>query len=245
MSDGQREWYTVYKKIKKTVVMIQVKGTVYTPDEKGKLVPRSYIVQQGSGFIYEDRNKRLGLITAYHIVRHGEGEYIVVWALTKQNKWVSISNCQIAPFSNEKKDIAVLSFDPPGKSIEDFETVGFPKHAFQRKILMTGVDIVWCGYPPTIRPFIPIFQKGMIAGYDRSQYIVDGMVNPGSSGGPIFYDYNIEVVGMISAHALEPSRYRLAILEGEQNRLTQVFGSPSGLGIAIPAMNILEIFGIK
>lgn len=245
MPDDKREWYTVYKKIKKTVVMIQVVGTIYAPDEKGKLVPGSYIVQQGSGFIYENRNKRLGLITAYHIVRHGKGEHIVVSAVTKQDEWVSTSNCQIEPFSNEKKDIAILSFDPPGRSIEDFETVGFPKYAFQGEILMTGVDIVWCGYPPTIRPFVPIFQKGMIAGYDGSRYIVDGMVNPGSSGGPIFYNYNTEIVGMITAHAPEPSRYRLAILEGEQNTLTQVFRSPSGLGIAIPAMSILEIFGIK
>lgn len=245
MPDGPKEWYTVYKKIKKTVVMIQVIGTVYTPDEKGNLVPQTYIVRQGSGFIYKGSDKRLGLLTAYHVIRCGKGEYIVVWALTKQDEWVSANNRNITSISNEKKDIAVLSFDPPGRSAEDFETVGFPRHAFQGEILMTGVDIVWCGYPPTIRPFIPIFQKGMIAGYDRSQYIVDGMVNPGSSGGPIFYDYNIEIVGMISAHAPEPSRYRLAILEGEQNTLTQVFGSPSGLGIAIPAMNILEIFGIK
>lgn len=246
MPEEKKEWYAVYEKIRKSVVMIQVMGTIYTPNKEGKLTPRPYVIGQGSGFLYTGENRKLGLITAYHVVRHREGDQIIVWALTRQDQWVKVNNCRIAPpYSNEKEDIAILSFDPPGKSVEDFETVGFPIPVFEGKILRTGIDIVWCGYPATISPYIPILQKGMIAGYDGSRYIIDGMPNPGSSGGPIFYNYSNQIIGMIIAHAPEPSRYRLVIVEGEQNRVTQVFRSPSGLGVAVPAANILRVFQIK
>lgn len=245
MAERKKEWYTVYDQIKKSVVMIEVRGSVYALNREGKLAPYSYVTQRGSGFIYSREDGKLGLITAYHVVRRKEGERLKVWVLTKQNERIEVNNCTISPSSDEDKDVAILSFNPPGKSIEDFETVGFPRHAFEGKILKTGVDIAWCGYPATIGPFIPIFQKGTIAGYHRSRYIVDGMPNPGSSGGPIFYNYSKEIVGMITAHAPEPSSQRLAIVEGEQNRVTQVFRSPSGLGMAVPAAEILRVFGIK
>lgn len=240
----KKEWYTVYEQIKKSVVMIQVMGTYYAPNKEGIPIPQQYPVQQGSGFLYTAKDKTLGLITAYHVVRHRQEEHITVWALTRQNKWIKVDNCTISSSSSEKQDIAILNFAPPGRSVGDFETVGFPAHAFKGKILKTGVDIAWCGYPVTIKPWVAILQKGTIAGYDGSQYIIDGMPNPGSSGGPAFWHYTNEIVGMISAYTPEPSRYKLAILD-QQNRLAQVFASPSGLGIAIPAMSILEIFGIK
>lgn len=245
MAEIKKEWYTVYEQIKKSVVVIQVIGTVYAPNKEGKLTPHPYVIGQGSDFLYTGKNGRLGLITAYHVVRHREGDQIIVWALTQQNQWVKVNNCRIASCSSEKEDIAILSFDPPGKSVEDFETVGFPIPVFEGKILKIGVDIVWCAYPATVKPFVPILQKGMIAGYDGSRYIVDGMPNPGSSGGPIFYNYSNQIVGMITAHAPEPSRYSLAIVEGEQNRVTQVFRSPSGLGVAAPAVEILRVFGLQ
>jgi len=37
---------------------------------------------------------------------------------------------------------------------------------------------------------------------------------------------------------------KIAIIEGQKNRVTQIFTNPSGLGIAISAANILHVFGI-
>ena len=240
----QQEWYPIYETIRKCVVIIRVMGQHYAPDEQGKLVPNWYVVSHGSGFIYSSANAQLGLITAYHVIKHEPSERIVVWAHTQQDQWVIVDNCTLSPLSNEHQDIAIFSFSPPGRSAAEFESVGFPKHAFDGEILKTGVDIAWCGYPASIDPSVPIFQKGMIAGYHNRQYIVDGMPNPGSSGGPVFYNYSKEIVGMIMARPFEYSRYRLGMLEGEKNRLVQILGSPSGLGVVIPAMNILEVFGV-
>lgn len=239
---GQKQWYTVYEQIRRSVVVIQVRGTTYTPDKEGKLVPHPYVVQQGSGFLYSRQDKSVGIISAYHVVRHMPGDRITVFALTRGDEWIQVDNCSISLLSDEKEDVAILNFDPPGRSAEHFDTVGFPAHAFRGEMLRPGVDIVWCGYPVTLGAFVPIFQKGMVAGYSSSRYIVDGMPNPGSSGGPIFYNYNREIVGMITAHAPEPSNYKLAILHGQKNRITHIFGGLSGLGIAVPAANILRLF---
>lgn len=126
--------------------------------------------------------------------------------------------------------------------MEDFETVGFPAQTFQGKILKVGNEVAWCGYPAAVSPFVPILQKGMIAGYDGKKCIVDGIVNPGNSGGPIFYSYSQQIVGMIVAFAAQPSKYRLALVEGEEGKVVQTFANPSGLGIVIPAAAILKLF---
>lgn len=239
----KREWYHVYEEIKKSVVVIQVKRTFYGPNKKGELVPHPYIAQQGSGFLYERKDKKIGLITAYHVLRHEARDKVVVHALTRQNKWVTAEISDKMPFFDEKEDIAAIEFNPEGKSLEDFETVGFPAYALKGEILQTGVDIVWCGYPATIGPFVPVFQKGMIAGYAYSRYIVDGMLNPGMSGGPVFYNFSKDIVGMITARAPEPSLYTLAIMS--RGKIVQEVKTPSGLGIAIPAANILSLFKTK
>lgn len=235
-----KEWHYVYEEIKKSVVVIQVKRTLYGPNEKGELIPRPYIAQQGSGFLYKRKDKKIGLMTACHVVKHEAGDSVVVHVLTRQNKWITTEISHKRPILDEKEDIAVIEFNPEGKSLEDFETVGFPAYAFKVEILKTGVDIVWCGYSPTIGPFIPVFQKGMIAGYAYSRYIVDGMLNPGMSGGPVFYNYSKDIVGMIAARAPEPSPYTLAIMSGK--KIVEEITTPSGLGIAIPAANILRLF---
>ena len=243
MSEEKKEWYTVYDQIRKTVVLIHRLGTFYGPGQKGGIITQTYPVWQGSGFIYQGKDEKLGLITAYHVVRCREGERIRVWAVTRAGEWIKVDNCEIsAQYSSEEKDIAVLSFDPPGRTAKDFETVIFPAQVFRGATLRVGADIVWCAYPVAVKQFTTVLQKGMIAGHNGSQYIIDGTPSPGSSGGPIFFGYSALIAGMITAQAPEPSRYRLAIVEGYQNKVDQIFTSPSGLAIAVPAADILAIF---
>lgn len=237
-------WHAVYEEIKKTVAVVQVMKTVFVPNEKGKIIASEYVISQGSGFVYRGKKGTLGLITAYHVVGSAKQERIVAWTLTRQGKWTKIDNCKISQFSNQQEDVAVLTFDPSGESAEDFETVGFPAEAFKGKILRVGYEVVWCGYPAAVNPFVPILQKGMIAGYDGTRCIVDGMPNPGNSGGPVFYNYSKQIVGMIVAYAPQPSRYKLPLVEGEENKVVQIFANPSGLGVVIPATRILKLFGL-
>lgn len=154
---------------------------------------------------------------------------------------MKVDECKIL-LHDEKKDIAILGFE---KVEGNFESVIIPKPALKGEHLRVGVDVAWCGYPGIGSSIIPILQKGMIAGIEDKifdhgfAYIIDGMVNPGNSGSPAFWNFNKEVIGIVTAYVPQPSSYRLAII-GNKGPI-QVFNNPSGLGLVVPIQYVIDL----
>lgn len=130
----------------------------------------------------------------------------------------------------------------PGEG-SNLTSVDFSKPVFNpATLLKVGARITYCGFPylSDKGEFIPVFQQGMIAGIDTGRfkddkvaYIIDGMVNPGNSGGPAFLSSSKDAVGIISAY-IKPllAGPRLVIIDGEET--IDLLGRSAGLGLVVP-----------
>jgi len=227
----------VFTLIRRSVVLINiVRKTPFLEDDK--MVIKDFNIGHGSGFIYNIGDLAF-VFTAAHIVTDLKKEdRIEVIAPNKRGEWVKDSKVQIF-FADEEHDIAALLLSH--KAV-NFQPVNLPAPAFDLEmVLKVGVMITYCGFPYISRgKYIPVFQQGMIAGIDTGRfkddkiaYVIDGMVNPGNSGGPAFYGKTNEVIGIISAY-IKPltGGPRLAIIDGRS--ITDLFSRSAGLGLVVP-----------
>lgn len=169
----------------------------------------------GSAFIL-NRNGRQYLVTAKHMVeslprRNAEVEFYRYSGWHKSR--VNILNCK-----NPVVDIAVLSpSEPLRANVPDIDTGS--KGAF------LGQEVFFVGFPHGLySPYevegypIPFVKHGNVSVFNNldptaSFWYVDGLNNPGFSGGPIVYqdltDHKWKIAGVVMGFETEPAMIKV------------------------------------
>jgi S1-C subfamily serine protease len=204
-----------------------------------KVEIREIIIGHGSGFIYNLKELPF-VFTAHHVISDlKKNDSIEIFLKQKDGTWIAERNAQIF-FNDPEHDISALFLSLDANNLS---SVNFAKPVFTPTVLLkVGVRITYCGFPYISEKgeFIPIFQQGIIAGIDTGRfkdnkvaYIIDGMVNPGNSGGPAFISDGKDVIGIISAY-IKPllAGPRLAIIDGEET--IDLLSRSAGLGLVVP-----------
>lgn len=234
----EKELFDAYELVKDTVVVIKILRKIPVLVED-KVEIKEIIIGHGSGFVYNLKGLPF-VFTAHHVIRDlKKNDSIEILLKQKDGKWITERNAQIF-FSDPEHDISALFLSVDGNNLG---SVNFAKPVFQpTTLLKVGVRITYCGFPYISEKgeFIPIFQQGIIAGIDTGRfkddkvaYIIDGMVNPGNSGGPAFISDGKDVIGIISAY-IKPllAGPRLAIIDGEET--IDLLSRSAGLGLVVP-----------
>ncbi len=234
----EKELFETYELIKDTVVLIKILRKVPMLVEE-KVEIQEILIGHGSGFVYI-LDKIPFVFTAQHVVNDlKKNDCIEINLKQKDGTWISERNAQIF-FNDPDHDISAFLLPGDGSNLT---SVDFSKPVFNlTTLLKVGVRITYCGFPYVSDKgeFIPVFQQGIIAGIDTGRfkddkvaYIIDGMVNPGNSGGPAFFSSSKDAIGIISAY-IKPllSGPRLVIIDGEET--IDLLGRSAGLGLVVP-----------
>lgn len=171
------------------------------------ILTRAYRIKMahaiGTAFTFDFGSKRY-LITAQHVVG------------TTQLNSVQIES------NSGWQDLQV---DVVGHSIPEIDvSVLFPRrllHDHSRPIKLpsswevsVGQDVYFSGFalglstPSNMPDFpypVPLVKKGMVSGYDQYRWYLDGIVNPGMSGGPVFTmdDNAPNIIGVVTSRQIE------------------------------------------
>lgn len=234
----EKELFETYELIKDTVVLIKIIRKIPVLVEE-KVEIREILIGHGSGFIYT-LDKISFVFTAHHVVNDlKKNDSIEIIFRQRDGNWTSERNAQIF-FNDLDHDISALLLPGEGSNLT---SVDFSKPVYNpTTLLKVGARITYCGFPylSDKGEFIPVFQQGMIAGIDTGRfkddkvaYIIDGMVNPGNSGGPAFLSSSKDAIGIISAY-IKPllAGPRLVIIDGEET--IDLLGRSAGLGLVVP-----------
>jgi len=234
----EQELFDAYELIKDTVVVIKILRKIPVLIED-RVEIKEIVIGHGSGFIY-NMNRVSFVFTAQHVISDlKKNERIQILLKQKDGQWITDNNVQVF-FEDAEHDIAALFLSADANSLSSVE---LSKFVFNPSTLLkVGVRVTYCGFPYISNKgeFIPVFQQGMIAGIDTGRfkdnkfaYIIDGMVNPGNSGGPAFVGTGKEVIGIISAY-IKPMLPgpRLVIIDGDET--IDLLSRSAGLGLVVP-----------
>jgi len=240
----EKELYDAYELIKDTVAVIKILRKVpFLVEDKVEI--KEITIGHGSGFIYNLKGLPF-VFTAHHVISDlKKNDLIEVMVKQKDGRWITERNVQIF-FDDPEHDICAILLSIDGHQLS---SVNFSKPVFNTtSLLKVGARITYCGFPYISQKgdLIPIFQQGIIAGIDTGRfsdgkvaYIIDGMVNPGNSGGPAFVGSGKDVIGIISAYITPMlAGPRLAIIDGGET--IDLMSRSAGLGLVIPVNYAVE-----
>jgi len=161
--------------------------------------------QAKSGFVANQSGKYYVFATAHMCdgIKIGQEVNCLVMAKPTDQQL----GCKLVAFNNER-DVAVYSIPEGSYSLS-------PVKISPAKIL-SGMEIGFAGYPFAIKGvFVVVPRKGMISStytfnlsvedpqtkakrtIDVKYFLIDGISNPGDSGGPVFITETGEVIGML------------------------------------------------
>jgi len=184
-------WVDAYRKMVPYMVKIR------TPDA------------YGSGFVmnyrtYEKGRREIAIATACHVIKHArDWDELVMVEHTAGNALFKyrLSPAERIIMVDEEKDIALLAF---GEADEQHFPKDFPITIDGKSTdLPPGCPVAWCGFP-NIAESSPCFFSGHVSATyaTAGDYLVDGVVIHGVSGGPCFIHNgeNVIVMGLVSAY---------------------------------------------
>jgi len=147
------------------------------------------------------------IITNWHVVKNCNAQEII--AISSEEKQIKFTQL----ITDENRDIAILF---PEMELEEGLEIDTQKVETETKV------ITW-GYPLAYNGPAPILSVGYLAGFndyrkgDESpvvqRYIINGALNPGNSGGPLFIDGDSKVVGVVVAKHAPITKFLLSSLE--------------------------------
>jgi len=189
----------------------------------------------GSGFYIATRTvkkeKRAVIATAAHVIEHA-----FKWAepirLTGHKSSTMLMPGQYEMQSSDGLDLAII--EVPWEAV-DFPAQPLPT-ANPKDVLPTGSPIAWCGFPNIVEGINCLFSGHISACVvSNGDYLIDGVVIHGVSGGPAFlYDGGeITIIGLLTQYL--PNRQTGESLPGlgvvrRINPLTEYFDDQAKAG---------------
>lgn len=180
---------------------------------------------KGTGFAIKSGQ----IITNWHVVQNCTAtEVIAISSDGKQHKFAQL-------ITDDNRDLAILTPKLPVSS--DLE-IDNQKVETETKVLTWGHPLAYNG--PS-----PILSVGYLAGFNDYQkdksspkvkrYIINGALNPGNSGGPLFIAGTNKVVGVVVAKHAPITQFLLSALDVlEKNKSGFQFTATNEKGGKIP-----------
>jgi len=161
----------------------------------------------GSGFVmnyqlFDNGIRQVAVATAGHVVKHAHdwGEQIMVeYSSEKTLHTYKLVPSERIVVIDDDKDIALLAFP---ESDEPHFPQRFPD-TIDGQALPPGSPVGWCGFPNIAESSSCFFSGHISATYASvGDYLVDGVVIHGVSGGPCFTHNgkSLTVMGLVSAY---------------------------------------------
>ena len=158
---------------------------------------------KGTGFAIKSGQ----IITNWHVVKGCTFAEVV--AISSDNKQLKFTKLVV----DENRDLAILT--PESSIISDLE-IDNQKVETETKVLTWGHPLAYNG--PS-----PILSVGYLAGFNDYQkdkdspkvkrYIINGALNPGNSGGPLFIAGTNKVVGVVVAKHAPITQFLLSAIK--------------------------------
>ena len=230
------------KEMKRNVFALQTEGDLTNEEEKD-----DYILL-GSGFLIQKNNYIVGitckhLILKYLVIEEGEikvenGEIVLNRSLymgldTDQGyKRFRVKLAHV----NESYDFVLLfpQKDKPEDKIALKNLVLKDTYLGDNTLIAEGKGILVTGYPLSLgleyNKNFPVVNFGIISQYkNQENFLIDGSINRGNSGSPVFSLKDEKIIGMITSY-----RNAQIPLFDENNKLVATLPYNSGLANALP-----------
>lgn len=180
---------------------------------------------KGTGFAIKSGQ----IITNWHVVKNCTATEIVAISNDgKQHKFTQL-------VTDDNRDLAILTPESPVSS--DLE--------IDNQNIETETKVLTWGHPLAYNGPSPILSVGYLAGFNDYQkdknspkvkrYIINGALNPGNSGGPLFIAGKNKVVGVVVAKHAPITSFLLSALDVlEKNKSGFQFTATNEKGDKIP-----------
>jgi hypothetical protein len=172
----------------------------------------------GTGFLcgYNQAKSIVGIATALHVIKHADKWQEPIRLHNKGADTTVLlreSDRVIIPAKQGDSAVIVLLSEPIIQALKlPKEPIGFISSG---KHLRVGVEVAWLGYPG-IAPETLCFFSGNISAWQEAdaEYLIDGVVINGISGGPVFRRAGdtVDIIGSITAYM--PNRLTSGTLPG-------------------------------
>ncbi len=180
---------------------------------------------KGTGFLI----KGSYVITNWHVVKNCSAQEVI--AIGSDGRKLKFK----ALVTDDDRDLAILT---PDSSIKDGLEIDSQKVKTETKVLTWGHPLAYNGPAP-------ILSVGYLAGFNEykknqtsaivQRYIINGALNPGNSGGPLFIDGENKVVGVVVAKHAPITPFLLSALDVlEKNKSGLQFNATNEKGENIP-----------
>lgn len=161
--------------------------------------------RQGTAFTVDVNRKRY-LVTAQHVVGTKPLESVEI---RTNSGWRALRVESVSP-PVQGIDVSVLA------PKERLHCHGYPIELGSDQKVSLGQDVYYCGFalglstPTNFTDFaypMPLVRKGMVSSFDLHHSFIDGTVNRGMSGGPVFTmkGNTPEVIGVVAHFFIEPA----------------------------------------
>lgn len=158
---------------------------------------------KGTGFAIKSGQ----IITNWHVVKNCSANDVIAIS----NEGAQFKFAQL--ITHENRDLAILTPELPVSSDIEIDT---------QKVETETKVITW-GYPLAYNGPSPILSVGYLAGFNDFQkdrasskvkrYIINGALNPGNSGGPLFIAGTNKIVGVVVAKHAPITQFLLSAIK--------------------------------
>jgi len=158
---------------------------------------------KGTGFAIKSGK----IITNWHVVKNCVATEVI--AISSENKQFKFTTL----ITDENRDLAILT--PESKIISDLE--------IDNQKIETETKVLTWGHPLAYNGPSPVLSVGYLAGFNDYQkdktstkvkrYIINGALNPGNSGGPLFIAGTNKIIGIVVAKHAPITQFLLSAIK--------------------------------
>jgi hypothetical protein len=214
--------------VKKTVFSIQIKNN------------NDIFIPVGTGFLLKQGNLIVG-ITCAHVVKPFLEEKKKNYAGLSTNNGFERFKCRVAK-QDENYDISILVFEKETEEKIIIENLvldskyleSSPNFTEGRAILIPGYPL---GIGATQNENNPVIRFGIVAQCSsKTNFLIDGVANPGNSGSPVFDTKETKFIGMVTSYKTD-----FINLFNQKQELIAKLPYNSGLSSAVSSTVIIKL----
>lgn len=224
----------IAKNVKKSVFMLQIEGNLSNQEEKDDYIPL------GSGFLIMKNHIVFG-ITCAHVIDLGlKLSKPILVGLDTENGYQRI-RCKIVK-KDDKNDICIIAIEGSSMGNVNLQNLVLNQsYLANNQTIIEGRSVLIVGYPLGLgivyNENYPVITIGIVAQYSGDKkFLIDGTINPGNSGSPVFDLFQKKFIGMVQSYQSDFIK-----IHDKKGKIVTRLPYNSGLGNAISSGFIAEM----